>query len=129
MYSKEQQLGASRIKAKKVSTFGKRKVIKKKRITNETELKMNNWLHEEAQMNHYKCFVCSKPVEEWHHIKRDSTDKKNHFQQLPLCRYHHTGDALSPHGTATLWRDTYSMEEQRNFANKIYIKFMERDNG
>ena len=56
------------------------------------------------------CFVCGKrnfnDDLEWHHVKKSSSDEKNHFRLIPLCgsKHHRNGD-LSPHGNAKRWRE------------------------
>jgi len=72
------------------------------------------------------CFVCGKQNGiEWHHVKRDSTDKKNHKRLIPLCgvEHHRLGD-LSPHGNPKKWRETFSMDFQNEYADEIYEEFL-----
>lgn len=76
----------------------------------------------------YVCFVCGQRNGiEWHHVKEFSTDKKNHFRLIPLCgvEHHRLGTVLSAHGTPKKWRETFSMELQNSFADKIYEKYKE----
>lgn len=134
-----------RLNEKKESTFGKannssfgkttskgsfgvnKKPIKKKRITNDEELAFNNWLHPEdsdEQFNRFRCMVCGSYSEHFHHVKLNSSDKKRQFVQIPLCNFHHMGTTLSPHGTSVKWRKTYTMKEQEEIANKIYLTFL-----
>ena len=124
--TKEQQLNANRIKPKKPSTFGKvKKAIKPKRKAKDDELPYLDWLHEDEQMNSYDCIVCNCPVQEWHHIKKHSYDKKNHELLIPLCFDHHHGNDISPHGRSKLWRSTYSMEFQTKIAKEIHSEYLE----
>lgn len=81
-----------------------------------------NWLHEEC---YGRCFVCYVQQVEWHHVKLKSTDKKNHKRLIPLCKEHHKGKIISPHGTPNQWRETFSMEQQNKFADEIYVSFLE----
>jgi DNA-directed RNA polymerase subunit RPC12/RpoP len=126
MYSKEDQLNHERIKPKATSTFWNRKPMKKKRITTDDELTYNNWLHEEAQMQKYKCMVCGEPVQHYHHVKEYSTDKKRQNVQIPLCNEHHLGTELPPHGTPKLFRQTYSMEQQDKVAHMLHLRYLTR---
>jgi len=74
----------------------------------------------------YGCFVCGKTDSiEWHHVKLYSSDKKDHKRLIPLCgeEHHRTGKELSPHGTPTKWRETYSMKVQNAFADEVYKKY------
>jgi hypothetical protein len=120
MYSKADQLKSNRIKPKREPSFGKKKsFIKPKRIATDSEVAFLNWLHEDKQMDTFTCMACSKPVEHYHHVKEYSSDKKNHMRLIPLCNFHHLGGELSPHGTAKLWRSTYSMEFQIAEAKKL----------
>ena len=117
-----------RLKTKAESTFNNRKPIKKKPIANESELEYLCWLHEDEQMEKYKCFVCDKPVEEYHHVKLHSSDKKNHKRVLPLCKQHHTDGEPSPHRTAKKFRELYSMEAQNKVADLLYLHYQLRNN-
>jgi len=83
-----------------------------------------DWLHQNKDS--FICFVCGSNIVEFHHVKRDSTDKKDHKRLMPLCQEHHTLSAeLSAHGTPKKWRETYSMEFQHRLADKIYKKYLE----
>ena len=74
-----------------------------------------------------RCWLCKNPFDvEWHHIKLKSTDKKDHKRLIPLCKKHHTGNELSPHGTPTKWRETYSIQEQNRWADIYYKEFLEQ---
>lgn len=119
MYRKDIFSHHNRIKPKSKSTFANRKAIKQKRITKDGELDYLNWL----QTLKAPCMVCNNIVEHWHHVKRDSTDKKDHTKLIPLCAFHHIGDELSPHGTPKLWRNTYSIEIQNSLAGKYYEEY------
>lgn len=67
-----------------------------------------------------RCFVCGVFGVEWHHVKFKSSDRKNHKSLIPLCFLHHHGTEISPHGTPTKWRETYTMEEQEETARMYY---------
>ena len=90
-----------------------------------------DWLHEEEQGYSYPCFVCgnnsSSDTIEWHHIKEGSGDKKDHKRQIPLCgnEHHRLGTVLSAHGTPRKFRETYPMEMQYKYADKIYSDFLQ----
>lgn len=104
MYSKEQQLYKN----------------KKPKIT-QHEKDYLAWL----QTQKFHCFVCHATTNiEMHHVKFKSTDKKNHKRLIPLCKFHHTGNIFSVHGTPTQWREAYTLEEQNNYADKIYAKYI-----
>lgn len=78
------------------------------------------------QTTTYACLVCGKHnAIEWHHVKRDSTDKKNHKRLIPLCgiEHHRLGIKLSAHGTPKKFRDTFSIEFQNTYADEIYQEF------
>jgi len=81
------------------------------------------WLQERDT----KCFVCGKQNGiEWHHVKEYSTDKKNHKRLIPLCgvEHHRLGD-LSPHGNPKRWRETFTMQQQNEFADEFYKEYKE----
>ena len=85
------------------------------------EQKYLNWLQEQW----YGCFHCNGGSNiEWHHVKLNSTDKKNHTRLIPLCLEHHKGSTISPHGAPSHWRNTYTMKEQNEAAAEIYYKFI-----
>ena len=130
-YSKDQQTNHNRLKPKKESTFGKNKSPlkgSKKRLTKKSTItKIEKEYLEWLQNQDYPCFVCGKRNNiEWHHVKENSTDKKNHTRLIPLCgeSCHRNGQILSAHGTPVKWRETYSMEEQNHHAKKIYMDFI-----
>jgi len=108
--------------------FGKEKsVIMPKPKAKESELSYLQWLHEDAQLHTCLCMVCNRPVQDWHHIKLNSTDKKNHKRLIPLCKAHHVGNTLSPHGTPVLWRETYSIPRQNKIADEVYSKYLSHE--
>lgn len=120
----------NRIKPKKESTFGVKKPFKGKSknrkgntsITKE-DLDYLNWL--DRHRSGFTCLVCGFGRVEFHHVKRDSTDRKNHKRLIPLCQNHHTlSDKLSAHGTPRKWRQTYSMEFQNQLADRIYNNYL-----
>lgn len=127
MYTKEEQLKKN--KKKKVSTFGKKNILKKKsqNLSND-EKDFLNWLQIRENT---VCFVCGKndfyDKIEWHHIKRSSSDTKNHFRLIPLCgSKHHRNGELSPHGSPKKWRETFSLEVQLKYAAEIYQEYLRR---
>lgn len=106
-------------------SFGKDpSIIKLKPKAKASELSYLQWLHEDAQLHTCLCMVCDVPVQDWHHVKLNSTDKKNHKRLIPLCKAHHVGRTLSPHGTPVLWRETYSMSRQNEIADEVYMRYM-----
>lgn len=130
MLTKKQQTSSNRLRPKKVSTFGtKKSKLKKVSSTNKAkatkeDLDYMDWLH--SSKCSFVCIVCESPNVEFHHVKRDSTSKKDHKRLIPLCQQHHTlSDKLSAHGTPKKWRETYSMELQYIIADKIYKNYLE----
>lgn len=109
MYTKEQQL--------KKNKQPKRSNKNKPKITQE-ESKYLTYLASIRFKT--KCFVCGTTGVEWHHVKLKSTDRKNHTCLIPLCFLHHHGSEISPHGTPSKWRQTYTMEEQEETARMYY---------
>ena len=119
-----------RLRPKKVSTFGQTKSrLKKVSDTNkakatEEDLAYMDYLNENR--DNFSCVVCASGPVEFHHIKRDSTDKKDHKRLWPLCREHHTGSAgFSAHGTPKKWREEYPMAVQNAIADKMYNNYLE----
>jgi len=119
-----------RLNPKKDGTFGTKKPFKGKnknrkgntKITKE-DLDYLNWLH---NVNSFSCLVCNNHIVEWHHVKRDSTCRKNHKRLIPLCQKHHTVSLdFSAHGTPKKWRETYSMGFQNDLADMIYRKYLD----
>ena len=114
---------------KKVNRF--RELVPNKKQQQETEeyikdMEYLQWLQEQ----HYGCFVCGEQGKiEWHHVKRDSTDKKNHKRLIPLCgEEHHRLGELSPHGGPVLFRKTFRIEFQNDYADSIYQAYLEATN-
>ena len=93
-----------------------KKTFGKKRTTNDEELKYLN----KVKSLELGCFVCGSRNTQLHHIKNSSSDKKNHYEILPLCSSHHTGKELSPHGTPQKFREAYPLDMQKEFAKAIY---------
>ena len=128
LYSKQEQL--KKDKAKKVSTFGKKKSCLKKKskksLLTKEEQDYLTWL--QGRENSV-CFVCGKrnfnDDLEWHHVKNSSSDKKNHFRLIPLCGHlHHRNGELSPHGSPKKWRETFSLEVQLIYAAEIHLEYL-----
>ena len=110
----------------KKRTFIKTISSSKKGDITELEQRYLTWLHEDAQTFRFKCFVCNRinpndPIK-WHHLKKHSSDKKNHKRMIPLCdnEHHRLGKVMSPHGTPRKFRETYSQEIQNKVADKIW---------
>ncbi len=89
------------------------------------DLKYLVWLKTQT---HYTCFICnmintSDPIE-WHHVKLNSSSKKNHKQLIPLCGHeHHRNGQNSPHGNPNKWREEHSMRDQEALADAIYQEY------
>lgn len=67
------------------------------------------------------CIVCgTHNMIQGHHVKERSTDRKNHFQLIPLCADHHTGNKISPHGAKKEFFEMFPIEAQRKIADRIY---------
>lgn len=74
----------------------------------------------------FPCHICgSTKGVEGHHIKRDSNDPKNDEQMMPLCKEHHKGYSLSPHGTPVLFRNKYPMDVQYGIGDLYFQKWIE----
>jgi hypothetical protein len=85
------------------------------------------WLHEEKKP---VCMVCGKrnsqdPIE-LHHVKRCSSDPKNDTQVIPLCgnEHHRLGMSLSAHGTPRYFREIFSIDFQKEYANELYDEYL-----
>jgi len=134
MFTKEQQLKTNKTKKEKSSfgqkpnkgNFGKKayKWNNKgyKRQTTDEELSYIKWARKEP----LKCLICNSSNIQLHHVKKSSTDKKNHKRLLPLCQEHHVGNKISPHGAKKEFFDLYSFEKQCIIADKLYIKYLEQ---
>lgn len=110
--------------------FGKKKsYIKKKSVKSLASSEDKDYL-EWLKNQEYCCFVCGKinfndPIE-WHHVKLRSSDKKDHTRLIPLCgaEHHRLGKDLSPHGSPKKWRETYTIESQLLYAEKIHKQYL-----
>lgn len=124
MYTKQQQLANN--KEKPQPQFGKKfyKWNNKgyKRITTDDELKYLNWL----KRQNIGCLVCNSKDTEIHHIKERSTDKKNHYEVLILCKKHHTGREISPHGNKKEFFRQYPIEYQKTIAKHLLEAYKEQ---
>jgi 5-methylcytosine-specific restriction endonuclease McrA len=113
-----------------VSTFGKKKSrLKKKSLKNQLSQEERDYLDWLQKREHSVCFVCGKrdfsDDLEWHHVKKSSSDKKNHFRLIPLCgSKHHRNGELSPHGGAKKFRETFSYEMQLEYAAGIHLEYL-----
>jgi len=95
---------------------------KKIKITKEEKTYLDWFAHQSLG-----CIVCgSHFMIEGHHVKERSTDRKNHFQLIPLCAEHHTGNKISPHGAKRAFFNMFPIEAQRTIAFVIYNKFLEQ---
>ena len=79
------------------------------------------YLHSQPQ----KCFVCGGSNKiELHHVKLTSSDLKDDRLVIPLCgEEHHRNGELTPHGNPKRWRETYPIEVQREYAQKLYNEY------
>lgn len=106
----------------------------KSNIVSKEDREYMDWLHKEEQGYNYHCFVCgnnnSSDTTEWHHVKERSGDIKDHKRQIPLCgnEHHRLGTVLSAHGTPKKFRETYPMEVQYKYAEKIYSDYLQYKN-
>lgn len=115
---------------KNKGSFGKKpskplkqtKLKKKAQKIEKIDREYLSWVHTQS----YPCFVCGTYCNiEYHHIKEDSSIKKNHKELLPLCANHHRLDtSLSAHANAKAFRAIYPIEVQREFAKKMYLEFL-----
>lgn len=95
---------------------------KKIRITKEEKTYLKWFAHQSLG-----CIVCGTHLMiQGHHVKERSTDRKNHFQLIPLCKEHHTGNKISPHGAKKAFFNMFPIEDQRTIAFVIYNKFLEQ---
>ena len=140
-----------RLNPKKEGTFGKAKKPYKGKNKNRTGDKKESYLshgrisakvssknksgattYEKEYLSYLKtldavCFACGKQNGiEWHHVKRYSSDKKDHTSLIPLCgiECHRIGTVLSAHGTPLKWRCTFSLESQQEAAKVFYDEFV-----
>ena len=90
------------------------------------EPKYLEWLHNQNPC----CFVCGQYNKiELHHVKEHSSDKKDDRVVIPLCgEEHHRNGKLSPHGGTKLWRETFSIEDQRIYAEELYKEYKSETN-
>jgi len=139
------KIKANRIKPKLEKTFGAKKpfagknknrtgslksapinFVSKNKCVSPGDKEYLNWL--DANRSNYGCFVCGRTFcNEWHHVKLNSSDKKDHTKLIALCgeEHHRLGQTLSAHGTPKKWRETYSMELQLEVADKIYQDYID----
>lgn len=113
MLSKKEQTKSNRLKPKYSSK-------NKKKITSEdkTYLQYLQCLDE-------KCIVCGSYSIEWHHVKKNSVDKKDHTKLIPLCPMHHRlSNDFSAHGTPKKFKEKYPIEAQNQIAEKFYNDFI-----
>jgi hypothetical protein len=112
-----------KLRTKKESTFGKKKtILKLKAKVPKKDLDYMGWLRNHKYL--FVCMVCDSKNVEFHHVKRDSTDKKNHKRLIPLCQNHHTvSNELSAHGTPKKFREFYPMDYQNKIADKIHNRY------
>jgi len=93
---------------------------KKTGITKEEKIYLE-WFAQQG----LSCIVCGTHfMIQGHHVKERSTDRKNHFQLIPLCSEHHTGNKISPHGAKKAFFNMFPIEAQRTIAFVIYNHFL-----
>ncbi len=103
-------------------SFSKKKSrMKVKRVTNDSELEYLNW----AKNQDLRCMVCGSGDFQLHHLKRSSSDKKNHFMVIPLCLEHHIGKEMSPHGAKKIFFEVYSWEWQVRYSKNLHKNYKE----
>ena len=96
---------------------------KKLRPKPQKDLAYLSWLHNVEQPC---CMVCNIQVGiNMHHVKENSTDYRDDSKIIPLCYSHHLGNELSPHGTPSVFRKIYPMEQQLEFANELFRRYKE----
>ena len=138
------EIKSGRIKPKRESTFGKKKSGKKSdskksdlfghirlkpkpSMKNEPKItKEDKEYLEWLQTLDVPCFCCGGQNSiEWHHVKRDSSDSKNHTLLIPLCgaKCHRLGTELSAHGTPKKFREVFPIEVQKEAAKKFYAMY------
>lgn len=100
--------------------FGKKKSYINKKSKKALASKEDREYLQHSKNQELKCWVCGAFAHDRHHIKEYSSDKKNHKQILPLCKKHHTGSELSPHGTPRKWREKFPIDFQRKEGDRIY---------
>lgn len=104
-------------------SFGKKKTKWNnkgtKRKTTDKELEYLNWCKEQD----LKCIVCNSNNTQLHHIKRNSSDKKDHTKIIPLCLEHHIGNKISPHGAKENFFKRYPWEWQKRYSETLYKKY------
>lgn len=94
----------------------------KKKGISEMEKTYLNWFVNQSM----SCIVCgTHSMVQGHHVKERSTDRKNHFQMIPLCSEHHTGNKISPHGAKKAFFELFPIEAQRKIADRILEAFKE----
>ena len=93
---------------------------KNKRKITDDEQDYLEWL----QCRNSGCMVCNSGHIEYHHVKKNSTDKKDHKRLIPLCIEHHKGTELSPHGTPKLFKEVFSIEYQQEVADAMYNEYL-----
>ena len=84
------------------------------------------WLQE----SYYpRCYICyTQKNIEFHHVKKHSSDRKNHKLLIPLCLEHHrNSNELSVHGTPRKFQRLYPISEQIERAKEIYKEYKDDD--
>jgi len=82
------------------------------------------WLHEVKQPESSCCGKINGI--ELHHVKNCSSDPKNDHFVIPLCgvECHRLGTTLSAHGTPKLFRETFSVYDQKEYAFNLYQEYL-----
>ena len=103
--------------------YSKSKQLRKNARLKQKDLKDKaylSWFHNQG----FTCMVCNNPQIEAHHVKLHSSDVKNDHELLPICEWHHKySPEISPHGAPNRWRETYPIELQREYAQKLYNEY------
>jgi len=61
-----------------------------------------------------------------HHVKESSSDNRNDNEVIPLCYNHHLGNDFSAHGTPRAFRMEYPIENQLEYASRLYSSYERR---
>jgi len=73
------------------------------------------------------CIICHTMESiELHHIKRYSSDVKDHKKLIPLCSDHHKYNMdISAHANKKAFEELFPIENQEIIAKGIYFQFLE----
>lgn len=104
--------------------FGKKKSYINKKSKKSLASKEGREYLQYSKEQELPCWICGKFAHDRHHPKEFSSDKKVHTQILPLCKEHHTGNELSPHGTPRKWREKFPIDFQRKEGDRYYQEYL-----